>query len=150
MPRTQPDRPILKNSGDTATLKSVCHDGLLASFRARIKVRPSKESLQWTLLKYIGFPRIVSTNIRPLEIENSALYQVVVKIKSLQSLVRTPADGLARDVKEGEKMVEYVVLQRMMLRGKEGVWKIWGTIEESRVEDALGDDARVTAPAIGK
>lgn len=133
-----------------ATLKGVCHDGLLASFRARIKVRPSKESLQWTLHKYIGFPRIVSTNIVPLGMESSALYQVVVKIRSLQSLVRTPADGLASDVTEAENMVEYVVLQRMMLKGNEGVWKIWGTIEESKVEDALGDDARVAASATGK
>lgn len=82
--------------------------------------------------------------------ESSALYQVVVKIKSLQSLVRTPADGLASDVAEAEKMVEYVVLQRMMLKGNEGVWKIWGTIEESKVEAALGDDARVAASATGK
>ena len=131
-------------------MKSVCHDGLLASFCARIKVRPSKESLQWTLYKYIGFPRIVSTNIIPLEIDNSALYQVVVKIRSLQSLVRLPVNGSASDATEKMKMEEYVVLQRMMLEGKEGAWKVWGTIEESKVEDVLGDEARVAALAVEK
>ena len=132
------------------TLKSVCHDGLLASFCARIKARPSKEGLQWTLHRYIGFPRIVSTNIVPLEIDKSALYQVVVKIRSLQSLVRLPVNGSASDVREKIKMREYVVLQRVMLAGKEESWKVWGTIEESKVEDVLGDDARVAALAIGK
>ena len=47
-------------------------------------------------------------------------------------------------------MKEYVVLQRMMLEGKEGKWKVWGTIEESKVEDVLGDNARVAALAVGK
>ena len=131
-------------------MKSVCHDGLLASFCARIKARPSKESLQWTLYKYIGFARIVSTNIIPLEIDNSALYQVVVKIRSLQSLVRLPVNGSASDATDKMKMEEYVVLQRMMLEGKEERWKVWGTIEESKVEDVLGDDARVAGLAVGK
>lgn len=85
-----------------------------------------------------------------LGIEESALYQVVVKIKSMQSLERTPANGVASDTTEAKKMVEYVVLQRMMLRGKEGRWKIWGTIEESKVEDVLGDDAVVATPVVGK
>lgn len=137
-------------SGDVGTLKKVCEEGLLASFRTRINARPSKESLQWTLHKYVSSPRIVSTNVVKLEIEKSALCQVVVKIKSVQSLERTPADGLASDMTQEKKMVEYVVLQRMMLKGKEGDWKIWGTIEESKVEDVLGDDAVVATPAVGK
>lgn len=136
--------------GDMATLESICHEGLLASFGTRINVRPPKESLQWTLHKYIGFSRIVSTNIVSLGIEESALYQVVVKIRSMQSLERTPTNGVASDTTEAKKMVEYVVLQRMMLRGKEGRWKIWGTIEESKVEDVLGDDAVVATPVVGK
>ena len=133
-----------------ATLESVCLEGLLDSFRNRIQVRPTKESLQWTLHKYIGFARIVSTNIVSLELEKSALYQVVVRIKSMQSLEKTPANGLASDTTEKKKTVEYVVLQRMLLRGKEGDWKIWGTVGESKVEDVLGLDAVVAAPAVGK
>lgn len=133
-----------------ATLKSVCHEGLLTSFRTRINVRPPKESLQWTLHKYIGFPRIVSTNIVSLDIEKSALYQVVVKIKSIQSLEKTPASGLASDATEKKRMVEYVVLQRMMLRGQEGNWKIWGTTEETKLEDVLGNDADFATPAVGE
>ena len=150
MPQTQFDRLILENSNDTATLKNICHEGLLASFHARIKARPSEERLQWTLHKYIGFPRIVSTNIYPLEIESSALYQVVVKIRSLQTLERMPAKDLAGNARETKKMIEYLVLQRTMLKGKEGEWKIWGTAEESKVEEALGDDALVVGAAVSK
>ena len=106
--------------------------------------------MKWTLHRYIGFPRIVSTSIAILEIEKSALYQVVVKIKSAQSLERTHANGLPIDTPEEKDMVEYVVLQRMMLRGTEGKWKIWGTIEESKVEAVLGDDAVVATAAVGK
>ena len=133
-----------------AALKSVCHEGLLASFRTRINVRPPKESLQWTLHKYIGLPRIVSTNIVSLEIERSALYQVVVKMESIQSLEKTPANGLASDATEKKKMLEYVVLQKMMLRGQEGNWKIWGTIEETKVEDVWGNDAVFATRGVGK
>lgn len=59
-------------------------------------------------------------------------------------------NGSASDTTQEKKMVEYVVLQRMMLKGKEGGWKIWGTIEESKVGDVLGDDAVVATPAMGK
>lgn len=131
-------------------MKNICHEGLLASFHARIKARSSEERLQWTLHKYIGFPRIVSTNIYPLEIESSALYQVVVKIRSLQTLERMPAKDLAGNARETKKMIEYLVLQRTMLKGKEGEWKIWGTAEESKVDEALGDDALVVGAAVSK
>ena len=78
------------------------------------------------------------------------LYQVVVKIKSVQSLEKTPANGPASDTAQEKKVVEYVVLQRKMTKGRESGWKIWGTIEESKVEDVLGDDAVVATPAVGK
>ena len=86
----------------------------------------------------------------PLNINNSALYQVIVKIKSLQGLVRLPVNGNASDATEKMRVEEYVVLQRMMLEGKEGRWKVWGTIEESKIEDVLGDDPRPAALAVGK
>ena len=131
-------------------LKRVCLDGLVASFRTRIDARQHNESLQWKLHKYIGRPRIVSTNIVSMEIQKSALYQVVVRIKSMQSLERTHENNSASDATEQKTLLEYLVLQKRMLRGEEEVWKIWGTIEETKVEDALGDDALSPAPAIGK
>ena len=71
-------------------------------------------------------------------------------MQSVQSLERTTANGLPSDTTKEKKMVEYVVLQRMMLKAKEEKWKIWGTVEESKVEDVLGEDAVVAAAAVGK
>ena len=130
------------------TLSNVCQEGLLVSLRNRINVRRSTESLKWRLQKYVGFTRIVSTNIVRLDVEKSALYQVVVKIKSMQNLERTAENGFASDAME-KRVVEYVVLQKLVWRGKEEKWKIWGTIEESRVEDVLGDNKLVTAQPVG-
>ena len=59
-------------------------------------------------------------------------------------------NGLVSDISREKKTVEYVVLQKMMLRGEEGKWKIWGTIEESKVEDVLGDDALVATQVLSK
>lgn len=129
------------DAGDITTLKTLCHDGLLASFRARIRVRPSTDSRKWTLINYIEDPSIASTNIAFLEV-GPALYQVIVKIKSVQSL--------DREHKNGQNMVEYLVLQRKMWKRKEDDWKIWGTVEESQVSDVLGDDALAATPAVGK
>lgn len=133
-----------------ASLTNVCYEGLLTSFRTRINARPLKESLQWTLHKYIGSPCIVSTNVATLEIEESAVYQVVVRLESIQSLEKIPANGLTSDTTEEKKVVEYLVLQRIMLNGNEGKWKVWGTMEESKAEDVLGDNLAVATAAIGK
>ena len=78
------------------------------------------------------------------------MYQVVVKIKSIQSLDRTPETVIASDAIKEKKTVEYLVLQRMMLTGIEEKWKIWGTTDESKIKDVLEDDARVAVPAVGK
>lgn len=149
MPFTLPDRLISESSGDIATLTSVCHDGLLTSFRTRINVRSPNESLQWTLHKYIGFPRKVSTNIATLEMEKSAVYQVVIKIKSVQSLEKIPANGSPSGTTEEREVVEYLVLQKIMLNGKEEKYKIWGTVEESK-EDVLENDTVAATAAVGK
>ena len=78
---------------------------------------------------------------------------MVVRIRSMQGLERSPANRLASDTTKEKKVVEYVVLQRKMLGGKEEGWKIWGTTEESKVEDVLGNDpsdAVFATSAIGK
>lgn len=86
--------------------------------------------------------------------ERSAIYQVIVKLKSVQSLerVRKGKDGGEDTVvkilgSEPKMMVEYLVLQRMMLKGKEQQWMIWGTTEETKVEDVLRDERRLGSPA---
>lgn len=126
-------------------LTKVCLEGLLASFRARIHNRLQNEHIRWNLHRYIGAPRIVSTRVAFLPVEKSALYQVVVKIKSIQSL----KSSLVTDAGNTKHMVEYLVLQRRMWKGAEESWKIWGTVEETKVEDVLGHES-VHTPAMGK
>lgn len=110
--------------------------------------------MRWTLHRYIGSPRIVSTRIAQLpDTPNSAIFQVVVKVKSVQSLerIRKGKDGgedtvIAGPGSDQKQMVEYLVLQRMMLKGKENPWMVWGTTEETKVEDVLEDDRQIGSP----
>ena len=87
-----------------------------------------------------------------LPIKNSAIRQVVVRIRSKQSLAKIiPAarKGKRETVVEGtdkEKDVdEYVVIQRRIMNGKEGAWMIWGTTQETSVDEVLGTTQTKTA-----
>ena len=110
--------------------------------------------MHWTLHRYIGRPRIVSTRIARLPLNVSAIYQVVVKIKSMQSLKKIQkGTGAQRDVVveetkgEPKKVTEYVVLQKRMIRGKEDPWKIWGMTEETKPEDFMQADRATSLQA---
>lgn len=74
-----------------------------------------------------------------LPLGSTAVRQAVVRIRSIQSLVRR--NGEARRQKEGsgeeKQMDEYLVMQRRIYKGVEEPWIIWGTTEESKVEEVL-------------
>lgn len=134
----------------------------MASFRIRINTRPAGEINRWTLHKYFDSvysltPRIVSTRMSKLPTDESMIMQVVVKVKSTQSLqkFRRGVGQREESIIQGpgdqpKTMVEYVVLQRMMIEGKLNDWMIWGTTQESKVEDVLGEENSLGSPAIGK
>ena len=130
------------------TLKGICLEGIQASLRSKIDYRPLGERVHWTLHRYIGRPRIVSTRIARLPLDVSAIYQVVVKIKSMQSLEKIrKGTGAQKDVVleetkgEPKKVTEYVVLQKRMIKGKEDLWKIWGMTEETKPEDVMQEES---------
>lgn len=92
-----------------------------------------------------------------LPMDESVIMQVVVKVKSTQSLqkfmqgVGREEDAGMRGPEDGPKtLVEYVVLQRIMVEGEEKDWMIWGTTQESKLEDVLGEENSLGSPAIGK
>ena len=90
--------------GDVQIIKEVCLDGLQASLRSKIDNRQRGELLNWTLHRFIGRPRIVSTRIGKLPFDESAIYQVVAKIKSMQSLEKIIKEpGGKSDVTSDEK-----------------------------------------------
>ena len=92
--------------------------------------------------------------------DTSALYQVVVQIKSVQSLKEiskgrnAEKDTVVEDSKGKQNgVVEYLVMQKMMLRGREGSWKIWGTTEETDVKDVWKEQSskpKARSPAVAK
>lgn len=89
----------------------------------------------------------------------SALYQVVVRIRSLQSLKRNlkGQNGKEETVMEDSddqqnEVVEYLVMQKMMLNGDESSWKIWGMTETRPREVWYGGrwKSKAGSPAIAK
>lgn len=76
-------------ASDVETLRRICAEGLLGSLRTRISHRAPNERFDWTLHQMIGKPRVVSNRAAMLPFgKESALRQVVVKIRSRQSLGR--------------------------------------------------------------
>ena len=64
--------------------------------------------------------------------EGGALRQAVIRIRSRQSLETLKADGQAVEgTVEPKDVTEYMVVQRMMWKGKEEPWMVWGTVEEN-------------------
>ena len=129
--------------GDKELLREICCEGLYKQLIDRFESRPLSESAQWTLHEHIGVSRVVSSRASALPRKKSALRQVVVRIKSLQSLARLRRNSSGEEeVVNGtgipKEMLEYLVLQRRIFDGKEGSWKVWGTTEETQVDGILG------------
>lgn len=54
-----------------------------------------------------------------------------MRIESRQSLARVDAEGVVLEGGEERVIREYMVIQKVVLRGKEEEWKVWGMAEES-------------------
>ncbi|KAF2105132.1 hypothetical protein NA57DRAFT_29780 [Rhizodiscina lignyota] len=122
-------------AGDTATLRSICADGLLANFQSRLAKRKPHERLTWTRG---GKSTIVShrSSILPFKDTHggdTGVRQVVVRMVTRQRLSRSTMAGEELEVYEGEPkdVVEYLVLQRRIWDGAEEPWLVWGFAEET-------------------
>ena len=49
-----------------------------------------------------------------------------------------------------KKVMEYLVLQKRMVRGKEDQWKVWGMTEETKPGDVLREDSATYPQATAK
>jgi len=68
--------------------------------------------------------------------DGAGFRQAVVRICSTQRLTRFAPDGSQIKGTGGERQtVEYVVIQKAYWQWKEGDWKIWGTTEETTLDD---------------
>jgi protein MBA1 len=115
--------------GDAAALRNICLDGLYDTFRARIAARNPGEKMEWEMLGYNTRSRLVSHRAARLQ------------IASKQKLTRWARHGKELKLVKGSGMekdvVEYLVLQRRMDGWKEGDWVVWGTTEETTLEDVM-------------
>ncbi len=73
--------------------------------------------------------------------------QHVVKIRSVQSLdtLLKKGETVSEDqytTGEKKRMVEYLVLQRRFIKGVEGPWLVWGTVQETKASSVLQDTGR--------
>lgn len=71
-----------------------------------------------------------------MQIKDAGVRQVVVRIKSSQSLVQIKRDPQTKEAatvpgSDNEKIVdEYLVIQRRIWKRREEQWRIWGTTQE--------------------
>ena len=106
-------------------------------------LRPHNETQRWTLHRYTHRPRIVSDQAGMLQVKGAAVRQVIVRIRSMQSLVKgiKTVPPVKTKIIEGtdkaKVMNEYFVLQRRIWKGQEEPWMIWGTTSESNISKVL-------------
>lgn len=142
-------------AGDLGTLRNICGEGLFASFKARIANRPPLARYEWTLHRYTKFARIVSDRAVRLPLDDAGQRQAIVRIISKQSLVKlpplspssspfSPTSSPAQEEEDDEddqrdpeqkEIKEYLVLQRRYYRGKQSPWFVWGTVDETSLEE---------------
>lgn len=72
--------------------------------------------------------------------------QVVVRIQSRQSLIKTSpkqtqGDRQKQQEEKQKDCTEYLVIQRLMVNGVEGDWRVWGLANETTLKDLKTDPA---------
>ncbi|RPA91016.1 hypothetical protein L873DRAFT_1820143 [Choiromyces venosus 120613-1] len=124
--------------GDINTLRSICSDGLLSSFRKRLSVRPSNVRMEWRLLRMLSRPRVVSSKAHHYAGVGLNRRQAVVRLHSLQSLEKVTlgklGEVLSKEGGEEKEVVEYLVIEKKYDKGVESAWSVWGTTEETTME----------------
>ncbi|KAF2205104.1 hypothetical protein GQ43DRAFT_363185 [Delitschia confertaspora ATCC 74209] len=131
---------------DDRTLKSLCTSGLLTTFRKQLASLPKDEMMSWRLLKHLSRPRIVSNRATPLPLpgdSEAALRQVVVRLHTRQLVEKWETQKKAQVNSVEKDVVEYVVLQRIMRRGKEEDWKVWGFANETTYQELKEEQKRI-------
>jgi protein MBA1 len=135
--------------GNERILRAKCSPGLGNDLIKRIRKRSPKESISWTLEKYIRDPSTFFTGVRVLsdratlipELPDSAIRQIVLRIKSQQSsfkLLKDETDPLNTggwSLPKVQTCTEYVVIQKVRIAGRDKDWEIWGFTKPTTLED---------------
>lgn len=88
-------------AGDEERLKSMCSEGILASFRNRMSRRQPNEELEWHCQR-LGRPKLVSHRATLLPYKspdggNAAFRQAIVRLRTYQTLRRSTLGSVARE-----------------------------------------------------
>ncbi|PVI06557.1 hypothetical protein DM02DRAFT_609739 [Periconia macrospinosa] len=112
--------------GDSTAISEICLSGVASRFQKRIDARPPGRTTQWKASN-ISI-RVVSNRSQMMDAgdDQSAIQQITFRIKSAQTLHRP---GQQKPVQKNE-VVEYMVMQRAMVRGSFKDWYIWGFTNE--------------------
>jgi len=139
--------------GNLDGMKSKVCTGLFGSLRGRIQQRAPNTFLRWSVKKQLSAPKLCSFKAAVLpyakgdpSTERNAQVQAVVKLHTLQSLQHvkkvSKREGKGKTSKivtveedigaeEAKESIEYVVLQRVLRKGKMGPWNVWGFAGET-------------------
>ena len=134
--------------GDETEIQRVATEGVRNRLINEIQARSNNTAYYWDLVRYVGRARVVSHRASSLPIPEtgddakSIIRQAVVRLQSVQRLTRedfaeeNEVEQDALQPAETEKnVVEYVVIQKRVLRGVEEPWKFWGTTGPTKMED---------------
>lgn len=119
------------------SISNICVSNVADKFKERIDARPPSVQMRW---ETIGKPTctIVSNVASPLSLpgyEETGVHQIIFRIRSEQRLkISRPQDvhdDSGSDLNPRGKVEEYMVMQRMYVRGSPKNWKIWGFIDPS-------------------
>ena len=130
----------------TGFIKQACCEGLVTHLKRHIAIRSLDKKARWeigSIWPHLA-TRVVSNRASKFPREDSAIRQVVIKIRSKQRIVHVnddeTIDGHARWDSQWVKVIEYLVIQRRIIDGQEGDWKIWGTTQETSYDQIYKDE----------
>ena len=132
---------------ETGFIKEACCEGLVNHLKRHTAVRPLNQKARWEIRSIWPHlaTRVVSNRASKFPREDSAIRQVVVKIRSKQRIVQTrdseTVDGHSRRDSQWVKVIEYLVIQRRIIDGEEGDWKIWGTTPETSYDRVYKEES---------
>ena len=78
---------------------------------------------------------MVSDRVGRFPIEGAAARQAVVRIRSEQKLTRWKGDKMLEGSGRVKSVDEYVVIQKRFVGWKGEEWMVWGTTQETGLED---------------
>jgi len=147
-------------AGNAPRIAKIAGESLAASLAARISHREAGARLHWSVVREVRRPRLVSQKAAEVPFlvdgEKAGARQAVVRLETEQRVVAgrvlaegerevsgeedgfwsdRSGDGVEWGVPKVKTVVEYLVLQRRMIKGVEEPWCVIGFARETTADD---------------